>query len=231
MVRAMALLAIPLHALTGHRPVLWSLSAAALAGLALMLVQAPLLPLARMLLVWDVGAFTYIASAYLLLRRATPADLEYHAARNGEARHFVIGISITGVVASLAIIAFQVRTLAGEPGALQSARAALVLVTVVFSWLLVHVSFATHYAFDYYRTPTGGHGRAEGLSFPGGEEPDFWDFVHFSLVIGLTSATSDINITSKAMRRLTIVHGVCSFLFNTVILAGTVNFAGALFRA
>jgi uncharacterized membrane protein len=45
----------------------------------------------------------------------------------------------------------------------------------------------------------------------------------------MTCQVSDVQVTSRPMRRLTLMHGVLSFFFNTVILALAVNLlAGAL---
>nr|QQZ52090.1 DUF1345 domain-containing protein [Phenylobacterium glaciei] len=46
------------------------------------------------------------------------------------------------------------------------------------------------------RTASGGQGGG-GLLFPGGEDPDYWDFLHFSTVIGVASQTADIAFTSS----------------------------------
>jgi uncharacterized membrane protein len=59
--------------------------------------------------------------------------------------------------------------------------------------------------------------------------PDYWDFLYFSFVIGMTCQVSDVQVTSRAMRRMTLLHGVLSFFFNTVILALSVSLlAGSL---
>jgi len=70
--------------------------------------------------------------------------------------------------------------------------------------------------------------KAQGLDFPGEMEPDYWDFLYFSFVIGMTSQVSDVNVTSRTMRRLSLMHGVLSFFFNTSILAMTINIVAGL---
>ena len=67
-----------------------------------------------------------------------------------------------------------------------------------------------------------------GLDFPGGEPPDYWDFLYFAVVIGMTFQVSDVQITDRSLRRLALVHGMLGFLFNTVIVALTVNLAAGL---
>jgi uncharacterized membrane protein len=39
----------------------------------------------------------------------------------------------------------------------------------------------------------------------------------------MTFQVSDIQITSRSIRRLALLHGLLSFLFNTVIVALTIN--------
>jgi uncharacterized membrane protein len=89
----------------------------------------------------------------------------------------------------------------------------------------VHTVFSLHYAHEYYRGSKPG-----GLQFPSGdqhEEPDYWDFVYFSFVIGMTAQVSDVGITDKIIRRTATVHGVISFVFNTALVALMVNIAAS----
>ena len=77
-------------------------------------------------------------------------------------------------------------------------------------------------------TARGNDDRTGGLIFPGNEEPDYWDFLYYSLVVAMTAQVSDVQITNKRMRRLTTVHGVVSFFFNVIVLALTVNIVSSL---
>jgi uncharacterized membrane protein len=90
----------------------------------------------------------------------------------------------------------------------------------------VHTIFTFHYAHEYYGERRDG--KIGGLLFPGDREPDYRDFLYFSLVIGMTSQVSDVQVTSKVIRRLVAIHGVLSFFFNLVVLALTVNMIAAL---
>ena len=105
---------------------------------------------------------------------------------------------------------------------------ALVFATVAASWFMVQLIFALHYAHEYYAQGERGQD-AGGLDFPGGEPPDYWDFLHFSIVIGVASQTADIAFTSKSLRRVGTVHGITAFVFNTVVLALTINLLAGLF--
>ena len=66
-----------------------------------------------------------------------------------------------------------------------------------------------------------------GLDFPDEKRPDYFDFMYFSLVLGMTFQVSDVQITAQKFRRLAAVHGLLSFLFNTIILALSINIAAS----
>src|SRR5437868_13660851 len=98
-------------------------------------------------------------------------------------------------------------------------------ITIALSWTLVHTAFALHYAHDYYRGSKPG-----GLQFPSGDRQDhadYWDFVYFSFVIGMTAQVSDVGITDKTIRRTATIHGIISFVYNTALVALMVNIAAS----
>jgi uncharacterized membrane protein len=92
----------------------------------------------------------------------------------------------------------------------------------------MHTMFALHYAHEFYGE--GADDRKGGLVFPGNEDPDYWDFLYFSLVVAMTAQVSDVQITSKTIRRLTTMHGTISFFFNATVLALAVNIVSSLMR-
>ena len=99
------------------------------------------------------------------------------------------------------------------------------------SWSLMHTVFALHYAHIYYRKDDDDVGAEDdgGLQFPGETEPGFMDFSYFSFVIGMTCQVSDVQVTSRRIRKLALIHGVLSFVFNTAILALSINIISSLF--
>jgi uncharacterized membrane protein len=218
----------PLRALTARKAVAWSIFSGLGVWLLLRVFAPDSLPVARMLIAWDVAVSIYLASVFWLLHDATPADMERHAADHRVGRFFVLVISLSALIISLAVIVFEIRAIGAQPERFQGLLILFVLVTVALSWLFIHTSFATHYAFDYYSAREDGAGKRGGLDLHNGEDPDFWDVWSFSVTIGLCFATADIDITSSSIRRISTIHGIASFLFNTVILAATVSFAGAL---
>ena len=101
--------------------------------------------------------------------------------------------------------------------------------TIVGSWLLVHTMFAVQYAHSYYKYINRNHSEeiTAGLDFPNNDYPDYWEFLYYSFVIGMTSQVSDVE-TLREMRRLTLLHSILSFFFNTTILAMSINIIASL---
>jgi uncharacterized membrane protein len=143
-------------------------------------------------------------------------------------------IFIFVVVAALASI-IAVSALLGSAKDLKGGHLAEYIIltglTVLSSWCLVHTVFTLHYAHIFYQASDERPDEAEGdgLAFPDEKHPDFLDFAYFSFVIGMTCQVSDVQITSRRMRRLALIHGLLAFAFNTVILALSVNLASNLF--
>jgi uncharacterized membrane protein len=96
------------------------------------------------------------------------------------------------------------------------------------SWFLIHTMFAIHYAHEYYLRAVKREDSAGGLQFPSEDAPDYWDFMYFSFVIGMTSQVSDVAIASRHLRRVSLVHGILAFFFNTTILATGINLVAGL---
>jgi uncharacterized membrane protein len=82
---------------------------------------------------------------------------------------------------------------------------------------------AFHYAHQEGEAGAGKRRDRKGLQFPETEEPVMWDFIYYSFVVGMTAQVSDVQILTTDMRRATMIHGIVSFLFNTVLLALAVN--------
>ncbi|MEO6187301.1 MAG: DUF1345 domain-containing protein [Ginsengibacter sp.] len=96
-----------------------------------------------------------------------------------------------------------------------------------FAWAVIHTIFAIRYAHIFYGDDEDQpHEHAGGLEFPSDKKPDYLDFAYFSFVLGMTFQVSDVEVTSKKLRRLTLLHGILSFVFNTVMIALTINIIG-----
>lgn len=179
---------------------------------------------------WDTLCAGFIASVLIGLGREAPSEIRARAAQDDEGRVAILTLALTAAVAAVAAVALEL-SLAKEAHALErAARITLAFTTVAASWFMVHVIFALHYAHAYYDRDGEGGEDAGGLRFPGDDDyPDYWDFLHFSIIIGVASQTADISITGKSLRRLSTVHSLFSFAFNTVIVALTINLLAGLF--
>ena len=174
----------------------------------------------RLIVGWDFFATLYLVLAYLMMLRCDVGHIRRSAVLQDDGRFLILLVTALGALASLGAIVFEL-------GASKGNKAGLILATatIALSWVLVHTAFALHYAHDFYRGKKPG-----GLQFPSGDthaEADYWDFVYFSFVIGMTAQVSDVGITDKVIRRTATVHGIVSFVFNTALLALMVNIAAS----
>jgi uncharacterized membrane protein len=92
-------------------------------------------------------------------------------------------------------------------------------------WFVIHCNETLHYSNLYYRKPHRGELHEKSLGFPGTDAPCGWDFFYFSLVVGMTAQTSDVEVRGYEMRRTVTIHALVSFFFNTVLIAMAVNAA------
>jgi len=174
----------------------------------------------RLLIAWDIFAAFYGALAYAMMFRCDHSHIRRNAILQDDGRFLILLVTAFGAFASIAAIVLELG--ASHRGAYELT---LAVVTIVLSWTAVHTTFALHYAHDYYRGAKPG-----GLQFPSGDksEPaDYWDFVYFSFVIGMTAQVSDVGITDRIIRRTATVHGIISFIFNTALVALMVNIAAS----
>ncbi len=173
----------------------------------------------RLLICWDIFITLYLVLVYTMVVRSGLAHIKRNAALQDDGRFLILMVTALGAFASIAAIVFELGASHRSVPEL-----ALATVTIALSWAAVHTIFALHYAHDYYR------GKPGGLQFPSGDQhdhADYWDFVYFSFVIGMTAQVSDVGITDKTIRRTATAHGIISFVFNTALVALMVNIAAS----
>jgi len=179
----------------------------------------------RLAMTWVASVALFLGLTALAILAVPPDTLRQRARRLDPRRWVILALLIAAATVSLFALGFTLHKEPGETPATLALRLLLTGLTVAASWTLAHTTFALHYAHHYYGdgpAPGAADDRG-GLAFPGEELPDYWDFLYFSFVVGMTCQVSDVQVTSRAMRRLTLLHGVLSFFFNTVILALAVN--------
>jgi uncharacterized membrane protein len=184
----------------------------------------------RLALAWDLVAAVYLAQAIRMMWRHDLAQIR--------ARAEAIDISLTEIVAiaalagmfSLFAVAFVLSEARGLEAAGRIFRLVVGILTVFLSWVALHVIFAVHYAHIFYDPDD--RSKADkvrgGLEFPGQAEPNYWDFVYFSFVIGMTCQVSDVQVTARDLRHLVTAQGIIAFFYNTVVLALAVNIAASM---
>jgi uncharacterized membrane protein len=184
-------------------------------------------PVTRALIGWDGGVLTFLALSMHFMSCVDHNLLKRRAIEHDEGGHLILILTILASIASIGALIAELSAAKGNPGA--SLRIALAAGTVVISWLFTQIVFAIHYAHVYYRAEEEGGPHHGGLEFNDTGEPDYWDFVHFSIVMGATAQTADIVIRSKRIRRIGTIHTLVAFGFNTAILATMINLAANLF--
>lgn len=196
-----------------------------LAGLVFALLPNWLRFSARVIIAWNCGAICFLVLAGLLIYKATPRRMRHRAHMEDEGRWTILFLVVIAACISLLAIGFMLKDQKGLPASILTLHLGLAGLTVVCSWLLMHTIFALHYAHGYYRSDRrdANLDQGGGLDFPQDTQPDYWDFLYFSFVIGMTCQVSDVQIISKEMRKLALGHGILTFFFNTVILALSIN--------
>ncbi len=168
----------------------------------------------------------YLASTALLMLRATPDHLRQRASYEDEGILVVVLLTLGAIVFCLVAI----FALLNESGPVAAGRVVPTLASVPLGWLTLHTIAAFRYAHLYYARAESGDADgadARGLAFPQTDEPAVWDFLYYSFVVGMTAQVSDVQVLTVPMRRVTLVHSIVSFFFNTVLLALAVNIAAS----
>jgi len=199
------------------------------AGLATAALPLPLLWQFRGLLAWSVGVTVYLALAWWLCERFDAERTRERAQAQDEPSVVLFLLMLLASMACVAAIVVVMQQGKGFSGNERSMHIALSVVALIASWLFIQTIFAFRYAHRYYQEEKHQEPEGPGLLFPGGQDPDYFDFLYYACVVGMTSQVSDVQVTSREMRRLTLVHSVLSFGFNMLVLALSINVvAGAL---
>ena len=164
---------------------------------------------------YDVAALAFILSTWPLFYDEAD-EMRRDAQRNDAGRPLALGITI--VTLAIVLVAIGVE-MSGEPTVWDKV---LVIATLLLAWLFSNLVFAIHYAHIYYGRGDEGED-ARGLDIPECDTPDYADFAYYAFTIGMTFQTSDTEVTSRKMRRTTLLHSMAAFLFNIGVVAFTIN--------
>jgi uncharacterized membrane protein len=181
----------------------------------------------RLIIGWNAGALVYLLLAMRMMFWSSHESMRTRAMSQDEGRLLILAIVVVGAIAALAAIVLELSVAKGLQGTQRYLHIALAGGTLVTSWAFTQVMFAQHYAHDFFLAQM--RGEPGGLDFPGGEAPDYGDFLYFACVIGTSAQTADVSLTSRVMRRTGLLHCVLAFVFNATLLALTINIASGLF--
>ena len=205
------------------------LAISALAGLFGALVLPLVVPTGvwvRLIVGWNLGSVLYLALILTLMTTANPDDIRARALRQNDGKRVILLLAVVSAFVCLGSIVELLAIAKDLQGLHRLLHIALAVLTVLTSWVFTQFMFATHYAHEYYSALS--RGLEPGLQFPGTNAPDYLDFVYFACMIGTSGQTSDVSVSTKAMRRVGLIHCVLAFFFNTTLIALTINIAASL---
>jgi uncharacterized membrane protein len=195
--------------------------AGAVAGVVVSLVTVPS---AAVLSGWDVAVVIYLVWVFIAVWRLDPGTTGRLAKREDPSSAVAELVVLAAGTAVLVAVGFALVRAGQATGGTKAMLVSLGLVSVVLSWTLVHTVYALRYARAYYSEPVGG------IEFNEEEPPTYTDFAYFAFTVGMTFQVADTNITSKAVRRITLHHALLSYLFGAVLLGLVINVVATLLK-
>jgi len=184
-----------------------------------------------LVITWITYSSVMLGLYWSTILTAHPLEMKKIAKVQDSNRTLIFLFVLAAALASLFVVVLLLGSVKQLSGIELSLHVFLSVTAVVCSWALVHTIFVFRYAHLYYQNAVKGSADAkytEGLEFPKEKEPDYLDFTYFSFVIGMTFQVSDVEISSKRIRRLALMHSLVSFAFNTVIVALSINIISGL---
>jgi uncharacterized membrane protein len=215
------------YALDAHHRVF---AGCVLAGITLAVLHGRYSLPTQLVVTWNVFALTLIVLAWIVIATKDPYESRRNARLQDASATFLFVLIVSAATASLAAVGLLLGSAKDLAPGLLASHIGLSITAVGLGWTLVHTIFALRYAHFFFwdAREVERHAITGGLDFPGKESPCYMDFAYFSFVIGMTCQVSDVQISSSKMRRLALVHGLISFVFNTAILAMFVNIIAGL---
>ena len=181
-------------------------------------------PSASVLVGWDAAVVIYLVWVWSSVWRLDPGITAQFAKREDPSTAVAELMVVGAGTALLVAVGFALAKAGQVAGGMKAFLIALGLLSVVLSWTVVHTVYMLRYARAYYGEPVGG------IEFNEEEPPTYTDFAYFSFTVGMTFQVADTNITSKAIRRVTLHHALLSYLFGAVLLGLVINVVATLLK-
>ena len=183
----------------------------------------------QFMIVWVSYALSQIILSWITITAVHPIKMQAQAKLQDSNRTLIFLFVLGAALASLFVVLLLLKSTKELSGLELRSHILMSIASVACSWIMVHTLFVFRYAHLYYGDPEKkGEKYAEGLQFPEEKEPDYLDFCYFSFVIGMTFQVSDVEISSRRIRRLALLHSIIAFGFNTVIVALSINIISGL---
>ena len=199
-----------------HRPH-FSTAAALFLVLLTTLVGAGIGLARGMLFAFDAAALIFLGGVIVMFGRSPASVIRARVAKQDAGRWGVLWGSV--IVSTVAVVALGTELHASQ-SRVGVEGIVLAAASLALSWCFLNTMFGLHYAHEYYRDPPASE---RALTFPGTDEPDYWDFMYFAFVLGMTFQVSDVSIGRRGVRRVALAHGIVAFFFDVFILALSVN--------
>jgi uncharacterized membrane protein len=179
----------------------------------------------RLLLAWDLSVLLLLTLILAMMKKSDAKETLHRARRQEPSNMATLTFTVLTCGASMVAVGFMLNDGANWKTDPANFHLGLCTVAIFTAWLLLHTFFALHYARLYYDELDDGSANSykKGLEFPGGELVDYWDFMYYSFTIAMCYQTSDVSISNPAMRRLTLVHSIISFIFVALVIGLVVN--------
>ena len=199
-------------------------TAAAIGGAAYIALPSDWSTMTRALTAWNTDVTLLLALTFALLPRLSAKQLQEQYKEDDPSAPVILAVVIIAAILSVAAIVLFLSTLKQVPPAQKAAHVLLAAFTIVVSWVLVPTIYSLHYADLFYSAPPD----RRPLSFPGTNQPAFWDFAYFSFTIAAACQTADVATSGVKIRKNVIAHSIISVLFNVSILGFAVNITAGL---
>jgi uncharacterized membrane protein len=170
----------------------------------------------RAMVGWDATALTLLCLCWHILRNSDARTTELRAGDQDPGGRAVFIIAVLSSLFSLFAATMVLRMMRGQ--SCGNFWVVLALVSVALSWVVTHTAYTFRYAHLFYTGTQNG-----GLAFPGTDTPCDMDFAYYAFTIGMCFQVSDVQCTDSGIRRATLGHALVSFLFNTTIVALSLN--------
>jgi len=178
-------------------------------------------------MLWDVFTLSYVILSWVVFLTSPVHQMKENAAKEDGGRFFVFLVIVISSFASMITVTMLIVS-KDTANIDKNIYLPVIVSGILLSWIMVHSTFVFHYARLYYDTDDESGKIKGGLDFPSCENPDYIDFAYFSFIIGMTFQVSDVQISSRSMRRKALVHSLLAFALNTFVVALTINLIAGL---